>query len=324
MNARPLPQDVVDALQLQRNALDLLEKEINEEFDRAVDALMNAGGIVATGVGKSGFVARKFAASLASLGLQASFMHSADALHGDLGVVRQGTSVVMFSKSGETAELVSLLDALKSEGVTLISVTSRRETTLSNRAHIRLVAPIDREYDRMNILPTASTTTSLIVADLLVMSIAHRRPESMDVLARTHPHGSIGSLLGQRVQDHMHSGASLPSIVSDAKLDSAVHELDRHALGIVCVVRDGLLLRGILTDGDVRRLVERGVDFASVTVDSVMTAAPTTVPSSASLHEALMLMESPQRAIGVLPVVNGSELVGVIRLHDVVRAQMAG
>ncbi|MFN4909337.1 MAG: SIS domain-containing protein [Bacteroidota bacterium] len=324
MNARPLPQDVVDALQLQRNALDLLEKEINEEFDRAVDALMNAGGIVATGVGKSGFVARKFAASLASLGLQASFMHSADALHGDLGVVRQGTSVVMFSKSGETAELVSLLDALKSEGVTLISVTSRRETTLSNRAHIRLVAPIDREYDRMNILPTASTTTSLIVADLLVMSIAHRRPESMDVLARTHPHGSIGSLLGQRVQDHMHSGASLPSIVSDAKLDSAVHELDRHALGIVCVVRDGLLLRGILTDGDVRRLVERGVDFASVTVDSVMTAAPTTVPSSASLHEALMLMESPHRAIGVLPVVNGSELVGVIRLHDVVRAQMAG
>jgi len=176
----------------------------------------------------------------------------------------------------------------------------------------------------MNILPTASTTTSLIVADLLVMSIAHRRPESMDVLARTHPHGSIGSLLGQRVQDHMHSGASLPSIVSDAKLDSAVHELDRHALGIVCVVRDGLLLRGILTDGDVRRLVERGVDFASVTVDSVMTAAPTTVPSSASLHEALMLMESPHRAIGVLPVVNGSELVGVIRLHDVVRAQMAG
>ena len=324
MNVRPLPQDVVDALQLQRNALDLLEKEINQEYDRAVDALMSAGNIVATGVGKSGFVARKFAASLASLGLQASFMHSADALHGDIGVVRNGTVVVMFSKSGETAELINLLDALTTEGVTLLSVTSRRETTLSSRSHVSLVAPIDREYDRMNILPTASTTTSLIVADLLVMSIAHRRPESMDVLARTHPQGSIGSLLGQRVHDHMHAGISLPTVASGSSLDVAIHELDRHTLGIVCVVRDGMYLSGILTDGDVRRLVERGFDFANVTADSVMTVAPTTVEASATLHEALMLMESRHRAIGVLPVLHGSELVGVIRLHDVVRAQMAG
>lgn len=324
MNARPLPQDVVDALQLQRNALDLLEKEINEEFDRAVVALIGAGNIVTTGVGKSGFVARKFAASLTSLGLQATFMHSSDALHGDLGVVQRGTVVVMFSKSGETAELVRLLDAMTVDGVTLLSVTSRHDTTLSSRAHLRLVAPIDREYDRMNILPTASTTTSLIVADLLVMSIAHRRPESMDVLARTHPRGSIGSLLGQRVHNHMHTGDSLPKVASGSNLDVAIHELDRHALGVVCVVRDGMRLSGILTDGDVRRLVERGIDFPSVTADSVMTAEPTTVASSASLHEALMLMESAHRAIGVLPVLDGSELVGVIRLHDVVRAQMAG
>jgi arabinose-5-phosphate isomerase len=324
MNVRPLPQDVVDALQLQRNALDLLEKEINQEYDRAVDALMSAGNIVATGVGKSGFVARKFAASLTSLGVPARFMHSTDALHGDLGAVSAGSLVMLFSKSGETRELVYLLDVLRRDRAKIVSITATRDCTIASRADISLVAPIEREYDRMNLLPSASTTTALVLADLLVMSVAHQIPDSINILTSTHPHGAIGSLLTQTVAQHMHSGSTVPVVTLDASIEGAIHELDAQALGIVCVVDQQRTLVGILTDGDVRRLVERGVDISSGSVASVMTANPTVIASSAILHEALIAMESGQRQIGVLPVVDANTLVGVIRLHDVVRAQMAG
>lgn len=324
MSKSPLADDVSEALRLQRRALDLLEYELDDQFNGAVDALLTATTIVTTGVGKSGFVARKFAASLTSLGITATFMHSVDALHGDLGVVRPGTVVVMFSKSGETRELLDLLKVIGQVDALVVSITSRRSTSLSDRAGISLVAPIEREYDQMNILPTASTTTALILADLLVMAVAHRRPDSIEVLSRTHPLGTIGSLLGQRVDAHMHHGVSLPTVRSGAKLDEAIHELDRHALGIVCVVSDESKLVGILTDGDVRRLVERSVDVSTMSVDAVMTTAPSTVERKASLHDALQLMESRQRPIAVLPVLDAEKLVGVIRLHDVVRAQMAG
>lgn len=178
----------------------------------------------------------------------------------------------------------------------------------------------------MNILPTASTTAALIVADLLVMSVAHARPNTQDVLSRTHPSGSIGSLLGQRVKDHMHCGHDLPLLGQGASLEEAIHVLDRHALGIVCVASESGVLLGILTDGDLRRLVERGVDLTSQNVQDVMTMTPETITSDSSLYDALQRMESRDRAIGVLPVVEtlSGALCGVIRLHDVVRAQMAG
>ena len=316
------PVDVIEALRLQRNAIDLLESELDEQFDGVVKALQQATAIVSSGVGKSGFVARKFAASLTSVGLPATYMHSTDALHGDLGLVRSGTVLVLFSKSGETRELIQLLDVVQGQNVVIVSVTSQRSSSMSRRSQYVLCTPIEREYDRTNILPTASTTTALIMADLIVMALAHRLPDSLGALSRTHPMGSIGSLLGQRVEEHMHSGDMLPMVESRCAAEQAIHVLDRHALGIVCVVGKDRRLLGILTDGDVRRLVERTVDLSSVRVDDVMTMTPTVITPGSTLHQALLFMESPERSVSVLPVVEGQTLVGVIRLHDVVRAQM--
>ncbi|MFM8771235.1 MAG: KpsF/GutQ family sugar-phosphate isomerase [Candidatus Kapaibacterium sp.] len=322
MKNRSLPADIVEALRLQHTAIDMLESELDEQFDAVVQALQNSSAIVCSGVGKSGFVARKFAASLTSLGLTATYMHSTDALHGDLGLVRSGTVLVLFSKSGETKELVQLLDVVKGQNIVIASITSRRTSTLSLRSHYSLCTPIEREYDRTNILPTASTTSALIMADLLVMSLAHRMPDSIETLSRTHPMGTIGSLLGQRVGEHMHSGVSLPLVESKSTLEHAIHVLDHHALGIVCVVATDRSLCGILTDGDVRRLVERTVELSRSSVNDVMTTSPTVITPDSTLHQALLVMESRERSISVLPVVEGETLVGVIRLHDVVRAQM--
>jgi arabinose-5-phosphate isomerase len=322
MKASPVSDDVKEALRSQRRALDLLEEHLDGNYHLAVEALLSAQMIIATGVGKSGFVAQKFAASLTSLGVPARFMHSTDALHGDLGAVSAGSLVVLFSKSGETRELVHLLDVLRRDRAKIVSITAQRDCTIASRADISLVAPIEREYDRMNLLPSASTTTALVLADLLVMSVAHQIPDSIDILTSTHPHGAIGSLLTQTVAQHMHSGSTVPVVELGASIEGAIHELDAQALGIVCVVDQQRTLVGILTDGDVRRLVERGVDLSTGTITSVMTTQPTVIPPTASLHDALLVMESRQRQIGVLPVVDGDTLVGVIRLHDVVRTQI--
>ena len=325
MNLPPHTSDVREALRLQRRSIDLIEQNLDEEFVRAVESILSASAIVTSGIGKSGFVARKFAASLTSLGIPATFVHAVDALHGDLGAVANGAVLVVFSKSGDTRELINLLDVLPAQHGTVICITARRESTISKRSHITLLAPIEQEYDRMNILPTASTTAAMIVADLLVMSVAHAKPDTLDVLSKTHPNGSIGSLLRFSVGDHMHHGGHLPVIREGAPLEAAVHVLDKHALGIICVVSADNKLCGILTDGDVRRLVERGAVLSSLSIDQVMTMTPTTIERDASLYEALQKMESRKSAISVLPVVDAgtNTLRGVIRLHDVVRAQMA-
>jgi arabinose-5-phosphate isomerase len=326
MNLSPLTNDVREALRLQRRSIDLIEQNLDEEFARAVDSILAASSIVTSGIGKSGFVARKFAASLTSLGVPATFIHAVDAMHGDLGAVANGAVLVVFSKSGDTRELINLIEVLPEDNGAVICVTARRGSTISKRSNITLLAPIDQEYDRMNILPTASTTAAMIVADLLVMAVAHAKPDTLEVLSKTHPNGSIGSLLRFCVDDHMHSGGQLPVVSKGATLEAAVHMLDKHALGIVCVVGDENRLCGILTDGDVRRLVERGAVLSSMSVDQVMTMTPTTIECNASLYEALQKMETQERAISVLPVVDvgANTLQGVIRLHDVVRAQMAG
>lgn len=326
MNHLTHTNDVREALRLQRRSIDLIEQNLDGEYLRAVELILSASSIVSTGIGKSGFVARKFAASLTSLGVSASFIHAVDALHGDLGALTKGNVLVMFSKSGDTRELINLLDVLPEQNGSVICITARRGSTISQRSDVTLLAPIEQEYDRMNILPTASTTAAMIVADLLVMSVAHAKPDMLDVLSRTHPNGSIGSLLGRRVCDHMHQGEDLPVVREGASLEATIHMLDKYALGIVCVVSAENRLCGILTDGDVRRLVERGTAQSSIRIDQVMTTEPTTIEVDASLHEALQRMEARERAIAVLPVIETetNTLRGVIRLHDVVRAQMAG
>jgi arabinose-5-phosphate isomerase len=322
MKQYELSTDVREALRLQREAIDLLADCIDSEFDRAVEAILHANGVVATGVGKSGLIARKFAASLASIGVRATYIHPVDAVHGDLGNVYPSSVLVLFSKSGETVELNELVRVLPDPSVQTVCITSRKSSTLSEHCDIQLIAPIVREYDSSNLLPTASTTQALILADLLVVRVANQKPDALIALERSHPHGTIGSLLSKQVALYMHSGESTPVCDLATSVQEAVHILDRTALGIVCVVDSTSQLVGVLTDGDVRRLVERGCALESIMISEVMTVEPVVVGPTTSLHQALLLMESRDRQIGVVPVVENRKLLGVIRLHDIVRAQL--
>ncbi len=310
------------AFRLQQQSLQLAIASLSDSFGSAAAALAHAPSIVTTGLGKSGFVARKMAATLTSLRLRAVYVHPVDALHGDSGHLDRDTCLVAFSKSGETAEVVRFAHHARDLGVRLITVTTRSNSTLAALATATVLAPIEAEFDEQNVLPTASTTTAMFVADLLTVAAAQVAGATPDGLRETHPHGAIGSALLRTVDEVMHHGEALPVVTTQALLPQALAELTAKGLGAVCVVNEQGALAGLLTDGDVRRLVTRGVNVMSAAVQSVMTPNPITILPSATLHEALNIMERRERQISVLPVAVDGQCVGLLRIHDVVRANL--
>lgn len=310
------------ALQWQRASIELLDASIDDSFNQAVHILLSSGKVLTTGLGKSGFIARKLAATLNSIRKPSIYIHPVDALHGDSGLIEEGDALVAFSKSGETSEVIRFAAMATEMGASVVSITGRTDCRLSDLARIPLIAPITRELDANDIIPTASTTNALILADLLAMGVLHEAGDAMERLRRSHPQGMIGSTLLRTVEEVMHSASALPRVPAGTSLAAALAVLSSFGLGCVCVcdADDGLL--GILTDGDVRRLVMRGAGIEGVVVDDVMTAKPVSIASDATLHDALQLMERRERQIGVLPVLDRGRCVGVIRVHDIVRLQV--
>jgi arabinose-5-phosphate isomerase len=306
----------------QREALDLLAGELDETFDAAALAITRAGKVIATGIGKSGFVARKMAATLTSIRIPAVYLHPVDALHGDLGILDPGDVVVAFSKSGETQEVTRLAEIVAKHGAIVVSITSRRGSALGAIATYELVAPIVHELDPHNLLPTASTTQALVMADLLCVAAAQLNGDVVRKLQHSHPHGAIGAALLRTVDGVMHAGSSLPMVRPGTMVRTAVGVLSDTALGIVCVVDDARRLCGIITDGDVRRYVGGQIDLDATPVDVVMTKHPVSVRPTDTLYDALQIMEARDRQISVVPVVSEGECVGVLRLHDIMRAQL--
>jgi arabinose-5-phosphate isomerase len=283
------------------------------------------GKIVFLGVGKSGIIAQKIAATMTSSGTAAIHLHPSDALHGGLGIVTGDDVVVMLSNSGETDELLELLPYIKRRGVPLVGMVGNVKSTIAKRSDAVLDASVDQEACPLNLAPTASTTVALALGDALAMTLMRTKGLTEDDFASNHPAGQLGKRLTLRVADLMHTGAENPTIAPDASWMDIVATITQFGLGAVNVVDKGGRLAGIVTDGDLRRSLQRvgprDFAFANLICDELMTRNPVVTTPETLAFDALRLMEDRPSQINVLPVVDGDgQCVGLIRLHDIVRS----
>lgn len=313
---------------------DRLAGSMAEAFQRALDLLYGcAGRVVVTGLGKSGLVARKIAATLSSTGTPALFLHPAEALHGDLGMLVRGDVVIALSASGETEEILQLLPTMKRLQIPLVSITcdrlypgrapareKLRLSTLAAAADVALDCSVDKEACSLGLAPTASTTTMLAMGDALAMSLAERRGFKEEDFADLHPGGKLGKRLA-RVHSLMHTGDAIPRVAPATPMPEVIYEMSRKKLGVTTVV-EGKRLLGVISDGDLRRLLERrGKDVLDLSAADCMTRNPKVIAPEQFAAAALAIME--EKKITSLPVVNeDGELQGIIHLHDLWETQM--
>jgi arabinose-5-phosphate isomerase len=291
------------------------------QVEKAVGLIEHCRGkVVVIGVGKSGVIAQKIAQTLASTGTVAMFLHPSDALHGGLGVVLSEDVVIVLSNSGETDELLAILPILKHRGVSIVSIAGNVDSTLARHADAVIDASVDREACPLNLAPTASTTVALAIGDAIAMTVMARKGLSQDGFAANHPAGQLGKRLTLRVADVMHPS---PNISPDAGWLDVIQAISKHTLGAVNVVDSDGRLIGIVTDGDVRRTIERtdAAQLSVVTANSMMTRSPVTTSRETLAYDALKLMEERPSQISVLPVVDDEgRCVGLLRVHDIIRS----
>jgi len=294
---------------------DRLSGPMKPNFERALDLLHGCEArVVVTGMGKSGIIAQKIAATLSSTGTPSLFMHPAEALHGDLGMVARGDVVIALSSSGETEELLKLLAKIKRVGDALISFTCDLKSTLAQASDVALDCSVAREGCNLGLAPTASTTAMLALGDALAVAVSEKRGFKEEDFADLHPGGKLGKKL-MRVSELMHAGDALPRVSPETSMQEVIYEMSRKQLGMTTVAQNGQLL-GVISDGDLRRLLEhRGKDAMDLKAAECMTRTPITVPASTFAMTALNLME--QRKITSLVVVEkDARLLGVVHLHD--------
>jgi arabinose-5-phosphate isomerase len=309
-------------LQIESEAIRTLQARLGDDFDRAVELVLRCSGrVVVTGMGKSGLVARKIAATLSSTGTPALFLHPAEALHGDLGMLVPGDLVVALSSSGDTEEILNLLGPIKRLGICLLAITGGMDSALARAAEVSLDVSIDREACALGLAPTASTTAALAMGDALAVAVAERRGFSVENFAELHPGGKLGKRLAP-VAQLMHKGDALPSVAPETAFADVIYEISRKGFGIATVVApDGRLL-GVVSDGDVRRLVERrGREVFDLSAEQCMTPQPVTIGAAELAPAALRVMET--RKITALPVIGSDgNLVGLLHLHDLWTTQL--
>lgn len=294
------------------------------QIERVVDLLANCKGkVVILGVGKSGIIGQKIAATMTSTGTAALYLHPSDALHGGLGIVQADDVVILLSNSGETDEIVAMLPYLKNRGVPVVAIVGNLNSTVARRADAVLDASVDQEACPLNLAPTTSTTVALAIGDALAMTVMKVKGLTSDDFAVNHPAGRLGKRLTLRVGDLMHGDTENPTVAIGASWMEVVRALSKFGLGAVCVVdRDGRL-EGIITEGDLRRAIERTShdSLAQLRGDDFMTRKPVEVTPELLAFDALRLMEDRPRQISVLPVVDGERrCLGLIRVHDIVRS----
>lgn len=302
-------------LQVEARSLRALSERLGVEFDQAVDLIFNARGrVVLTGMGKSGLVARKIAATLASTGTPALFLHPAEARHGDLGVIVSGDVVIALSQSGETSEVLALTETIRRLGAPLIVVSGNRSSTLAREADVWLDTSVDEEGCPLGLAPMASTTAALALGDALAAALMLAKGFREEQFAMLHPGGKLGRKL-MRVESVMRTGDQIPRVAPEAPMRAVVMEMSRKRLGCAIVVGPDHKLLGIVTDGDLRRLLEKNESPLDRTVNEAMTHHPVTTSPQALASAALRVME--ERKITSLPVVDAEgRLVGVAQIHD--------
>ena len=312
-----------DVLATEAAAIGALSERLGAQFLAAARALFECHGrVVVTGIGKSGHIARKIAATLASTGTPAFFVHAAEASHGDLGMITSEDVVLLLSNSGETDELVTLLPHLKRQGARLIALTGNEQSSLAQSADVHLDASVDAEACPLGLAPTASTTAALALGDALALTLLDARGFSVADFARAHPGGSLGRRLLTRVQDVMRSGAEIPAVAVSATLADAVVEMSGKGMGMTAVVDDERRVEGIFTDGDLRRCLARVHDFRAERVIGVMTRQPRTIGPERLAIDCVELMETAPKVSQLLVVDAERRLVGALHLHDLFRARV--
>jgi arabinose-5-phosphate isomerase len=277
------------------------------------------GRVIVTGMGKSGIICRKIAATLSSTGTPSFFLHPAEAIHGDLGALQGDDVVVALSNSGETEEIVRLVETIKRIGARMIVLCGNPSSTLAQAADVALDCQVSEEACPMNLVPTASTTAALALGDALAMTLLVAKGFREEDFANLHPGGRLGKRL-MRVEQLMHTGDAVPAVHPDTLMDAVVQEMSRKGLGMTCVIEDGRLA-GIITDGDIRRHMSASVDLRTRTAAQIMTRSPVTIGSGTLAVEVLHVLE--QRKITSLVVVDADRRVeGVVHLHDLWRTEM--
>jgi arabinose-5-phosphate isomerase len=298
-----------------------LVDRIDAGFERAVQLLFACQGrVIVTGMGKSGLICRKIAATLSSTGTSAWFLHPAEAIHGDLGAIRDDDVVLALSHSGETEEIIRLLEAIRRIGAKVIAMTGNRASTLARAADVTLDCSIAAEACPMNLVPTASTTAALAMGDALAMTLSVRKGFSEEHFASLHPGGKLGRRL-MRVENVMHSGDAAPAVQPTTPMPDVFHEMSSKRLGMTCVVDAGSRLVGIITDGDLRRAMSRSPNVLAMAAADVMTKNPITIRRDVLAVEALKIMET-HKITSVVVVDADQALQGVVQIHDLWRTQM--
>jgi len=310
-------------LEVEVRGLSALAGRIDGAFSAACRSLLACRGrVVCIGMGKSGHVARKIAATFASTGTPAFYVHPGEAGHGDLGMITDDDVVLALSYSGETDELLMLLPVLKRQGNVLVAMTGRPESTLATTADIHLDVGVPAEACPLDLAPTTSTTAALALGDALAVALLEARGFTADDFARSHPAGSLGRRLLLHITDVMHSGDEVPRVRAGASLSEALVEMSRKRLGMTAVVDDDGRLLGLYTDGDLRRsLDDAAIDLRDTRIDQVMTRTPKSIGSDALAVEAARMMEAHK--INALLVVDGAQrVVGALNIHDLLRARV--
>lgn len=307
-------------LDIEAEALHALSSRLDAGFADAVTLILACTGrVVVSGMGKSGHVGSKIAATLASTGTPAFFMHPGEASHGDLGMIAPNDVVLALSNSGESNEIVSIVPLIKRRGAKLIAMTGNPSSTMAREADVHLNAGVDKEACPLNLAPTASTTAALALGDALAVALLDARGFSADDFARTHPGGSLGRRLLVHVRDVMHSGDALPKVDFDATLKAALFEMTQKGLGMTAVVDAAGKVMGLFTDGDLRRALEHAVDLQQAKIVDLMTRNPKTIGADELAVAAVEKMDT-LKINGLLVVDENNTLVGALNMHDLLKA----
>jgi arabinose-5-phosphate isomerase len=311
-----------EVLQVEAREVESLATRLDAGFQRAVELILQCRGrVVVSGMGKSGHIANKIAATLSSTGTPAFFMHPAEASHGDLGMMTGDDVVLMLSNSGEGDEVLTIVPVLKRMGAKLISMTGNASSTLAKQSDVHLDAAVSQEACPLGLAPTASTTAALALGDALAVVLLDARGFSAADFARSHPAGALGRRLLIHVSDVMRCGDAIPRVTQEASFSQALLEMTKKGLGMTAVVNAKGVPVGILTDGDLRRLFEKGLDFNTATIADTMHPKPQTMTANRLAVEAVELMEE-RKINGMLVVDEQGILVGALNMHDLLKAKV--
>ena len=308
---------------LEIEELEKVKKKMDSSFEKLVNEIYSMGEnkVVVTGIGKSGHIGRKMSATLASTGTSSIFMNAAEALHGDLGMISKGDIVIAISNSGNSDEILTILNPIKKIGAKIVAFTGNEESTLAKYSEIVINIGVEKEASIIGVAPMSSTTATLVMGDALAAVLIRMKDFKESDFAKYHPGGSLGKRLLLTVKDIMHSGDELPVVTKDENIENVLMILTKKKMGAVCITDTGKengKLKGIITEGDIRRALAHKDEFFSYKAKDIMIQNPISIDVEAMALNALNLMEKRESQISVLPVVENEKLVGIIRLHDLV------